>query len=44
MLSVTFNDLPALQTFFEKVFPKLSNLLLVDGTDLTVSKKVVVLL
>ena len=40
MLADTFNDLPALQKFFEKVFPKLSNIILLDGTDLTVSKKV----
>jgi len=40
MLSDTFNDLPALQPFFEKFFPKLSNIILLDGTDLTVSKKV----
>ena len=40
ILSETYNDLPALQKFFEKVFPNLSNIILLDGTDLTVSKKV----
>ena len=40
ILSETYNDLPALQKFFEKVFPNLSNIILLDGTDLTVNKKV----
>lgn len=40
MLSKTLNDLPALQQFFDNVFPQLSAIILVEGTDLTVSKKV----
>jgi hypothetical protein len=40
MLSDTFNDVPAMQKYFEKVFPNLSNIIMLDGTDMTVSKKV----
>jgi len=44
MLSKTLNDLPALQQFFDNVFPQLSAIILVEGTDLSVSKKVCYLL